>query len=81
MMGVQNIHTAKESGENLAWVAVGEEEGSKGVQGKYFEGRKIIESSVMSHDEKKQEDLWSWSINHLAGENEISKGKWEKLEG
>jgi NAD(P)-dependent dehydrogenase (short-subunit alcohol dehydrogenase family) len=74
-----NIHTAKESGVALARLAIGEEEGVRGVSGRYFEGRREIKSSVMSYDETKQEDLWAWTLKYLA-EGEEEKGRWERLE-
>ncbi|KFA69386.1 hypothetical protein S40285_08567 [Stachybotrys chlorohalonatus IBT 40285] len=59
-----NIHTAKESGQSLARLAIGEDvEGKSGV---YFEGRPVIKSSEESYDEKKQEDLWQWTTKTLA---------------
>ncbi|KAI2603416.1 dehydrogenase/reductase [Hypoxylon fragiforme] len=58
----ENIHTPGESGASLAWLATMEEGGG----GKYFEGRKEIMSSEGSYDEKKQDDLWSWTVRHVA---------------
>jgi len=69
-----NIHTAKESGESLAWVAVSDDVAR--TSGVYFEGRKEINSSIASHDEKNQEDLWEWTVNHVSlNEEEASKFK------
>lgn len=63
-----NIHTAKESGESLARLAIGSDlEGTSGV---YFEGRKEIKSSKESYDKKKQEELWQWTIHALAKTDE-----------
>ena len=59
-----NIHTAQESGLALARLAVGSD--VVGVSGKYFEGRKQIESSVESYEVPKQEDLWAWTAKHVA---------------
>ncbi|MCJ1476527.1 hypothetical protein MMC13_005193 [Lambiella insularis] len=61
-----NIHTPHESGLALARLAVGSD--VKGVSGKYYEGMKPIASSVESHDEKKQEDLWSWTARYVAAD-------------
>jgi NAD(P)-dependent dehydrogenase (short-subunit alcohol dehydrogenase family) len=58
-----NIHTPRESGEALARLAVGTD--VEGVSGRYFEGKKEIPSSKDSYDEKKQEDLWDWTIEYL----------------
>jgi NAD(P)-dependent dehydrogenase (short-subunit alcohol dehydrogenase family) len=79
MYSTDNIHSAHESGQNLARLAIGE--GEAGVSGKYFEGKKVIKSSEMSYDEEKQEDLWRWTVEQLAGGDEVLKGKWERLEG
>lgn len=69
-----NIHTADESGASLAWLAMSAE--VEGVSGSYYEGRKKIKSSVSSYDEKKQEDLWNWTIKNTAtGAEEIAKFK------
>ncbi|KAJ5987451.1 hypothetical protein N7451_011816 [Penicillium sp. IBT 35674x] len=63
-----NIHTAQESGEALARLAVGED--VEGVSGRYFEGRREIPSSKDSLDEAKQEDLWRWTIDAVARDEE-----------
>jgi NAD(P)-dependent dehydrogenase (short-subunit alcohol dehydrogenase family) len=69
-----NIHTAQESGESLAWVAVNDD--VAGTSGVYFEGRKEINSSIASHNEKNQEDLWEWTVKNVAlNEEETSKFK------
>ena len=62
-----NIHTAKESGESLARLAIGEKKGVHGVSGEYFEGQKAIKSSTQSYDERLQEDLYEGTIKELAG--------------
>ncbi|KAI2616053.1 dehydrogenase/reductase [Hypoxylon sp. NC1633] len=59
-----NIHKPSESGASLARLAISED--VTGVTGKYFEGRKEIPSSKLSYDEKKQDDLWLWTIEHTA---------------
>ncbi|KAK9482439.1 hypothetical protein V1527DRAFT_447339 [Lipomyces starkeyi] len=59
-----NIHTPKESGAALAWLAVSPDvEGTSGV---YYEGRKQIKSGEESYDEKKQEELWQWTVKNIA---------------
>ena len=75
-----NIHTPGESGGNLAWVALGEEGEAKGSSGVYFEGRKVIKSSVDSYDEGKQEDLWGWTVNNVAKDEE-EKRKFDAMIG
>lgn len=37
-----------------------------GRSGKYFEGRREIESSRDSYVVEKQEDLWGWTVGFLA---------------
>lgn len=66
-----NIHTAQESGEALAWVALSPD--VEGMSGVYFEGKKTIESSQDSHDLKKQEDLWTWTINNITTSEEEAR--------
>lgn len=66
-----NIHSTKQSGENLARLAVGED--VKGVSGVYYEGTKIIKSSRDSYDVAKQEDLWEWTIKTVAATKEEAK--------
>jgi hypothetical protein len=61
MYGTSNVHTTEESGANLAWVA-----SSPSTSGVYYEGKKEIKSSVVSYEVDKQEDLWSWTVNHVA---------------
>lgn len=68
----ENIHTPKESGENLAWVAI------NGESGKYFEGKKEIQSSVDSYNEKNQEELWVWTVKNVS-ENEVEAKKFGQL--
>lgn len=69
-----NIHSPRESGAALAALAVG------GVpeSGKYWEGTKVIKSSDLSHDVEKQEDLWRWTINKVAV-NEEEKRAFEQV--
>ena len=76
-----NTHTPKQSGFALARLAIGEDQGVKGVSGKYFEGLKDRNSSEASYDERKQEDLWEWTLKFLAQGDEGQKKKWENLEG
>lgn len=63
-----NVHTVQESGQALARLAVGlDVEGSSAV---YYEGVKVIDSSKVSHDQVKQEDLWEWTVSTLASGDE-----------
>ena len=55
-----NVHTAKQSGKNLAELAYGED--YKEYRGKYFEGKKEIRSSEESYREGIQDDLWKTSL-------------------
>lgn len=60
----------QESGGSLARVAVGAD--VKGLIGAYYEGENRIESSEVSYDERKQEDLWKWTIDTVAS-GEVEK--------
>lgn len=51
-----NIHTAKESGDALAWLLT--DPTLADITGKYFEGRQEIRSSDASYDQEKAEELW-----------------------
>lgn len=61
-----NIHKPSESGASLAYVA----DNAANVSGKYFEGRKEIQSSQQTYDETKQDDLWQWTIGYCAEKEE-----------
>ncbi|KAJ5129620.1 uncharacterized protein N7515_005659 [Penicillium bovifimosum] len=66
-----NIHSAEESGQSLAWLAGDAQVTAK--SGLYYEGRKEINSSTESYEEKKQEDLWEWTLKHVAeGPEEVA---------
>jgi len=69
-----NIHRPEESGANLARLAIGDD--VKGESGVYYEGKKKIKSSKDSYDEKKQEDLWHWTVTTVA-RNEEERKKFE----
>lgn len=60
----KNIHTTKESGAALAHLAIADD--VQGATGKYYEGLREIPSSKDSYDEKKQEDLWRWTVDYIA---------------
>ena len=64
----KNVHTPEESGAALARLAIGAD--VEGVSGRYFEGVEDVKSSVVSYDERKQDDLWEWTVNHLAKNGE-----------
>lgn len=68
MFGTDNIHTPEESGAALARLATADE--VAGVKGRYFEGRKEIESSVASYEAEKQDDLWDWTVAFAARDRE-----------
>ena len=59
-----NIHSPQKSGSNLAWLALDPE--VRDVSGVYYEMRKQIKSSLESYDEKKQEELWAWTLKNTA---------------
>ncbi|EMR61893.1 putative dehydrogenase reductase protein [Eutypa lata UCREL1] len=62
--GHRGIAINAESGASLARLAIADD--VAGVSGKYFEGRKEIKSSRDSYDERKQDDLWQWTVKYLA---------------
>lgn len=62
----ENVHSAEESGESLAWVAALE----RGTSGVYYEGRIVKGSSVVSRDEGKQEELWEWTVKFVGRDEE-----------
>lgn len=66
-----NVRSRPEAGENMAFVALGEE--VKGTNGVYFEGRAERRSSVESYEEEKQEELWEWTIKTVARDEEERK--------
>lgn len=63
---IPNTHTPQDSGASSARLAIGKD--LEGVSGVYFERRKKIKSSEESYHEKKQEDLWDWTVKTLAGD-------------
>lgn len=78
LMGSGNVHAAKDSGANLARLAVGED--VQGVSGKYFEGHREIKSSKDSYDETKQDDLWKWTVQWCAGGDEEVSQRFNALQ-
>lgn len=73
----KNIHTPAESGAALARLAVGAD--VEGVSGKYFEGLKEIKSSKDSYDERKQDDLWDWTVKYLTEGRSDEKARFEEF--
>jgi NAD(P)-dependent dehydrogenase (short-subunit alcohol dehydrogenase family) len=55
------VRAVEGSGVDLMWLALGPDK--KGVTGKYFDGRKAEDTSPVSNDEQKQEELWEWTVN------------------
>ena len=45
----------------------------EGVSGVYFEGVEQIKSSDASYDEKKQDDLWEWTVKNTATNDEEAR--------
>ena len=60
------------SGTDLAWLALSPD--TEGITGKYFDGRKQIESSTASYEVEKQEDLWEWSVKTTVGQTDVLAG-------
>ncbi|KAK5080284.1 hypothetical protein LTR70_008751 [Exophiala xenobiotica] len=73
LTGNQNVHLPQESAANLARLASMVGKDAHESSGAYFEGGKEIDSSVASHDEGKQEDLWQWTVNFLARDEDEKK--------
>jgi NAD(P)-dependent dehydrogenase (short-subunit alcohol dehydrogenase family) len=55
-----NVHTLKESGGSLAWLATAPE--VAGTTGKYFDQRQAVASSQESYDRARAEELWTDSL-------------------
>ncbi|KAL4867803.1 hypothetical protein BDV12DRAFT_170616 [Aspergillus spectabilis] len=71
-IGSKNIHTPEHSGAALAWVTSSEEVTKS--SGEYYEGRVTVKSSEESYDERKQEELWGWTVQTTAeGPEEIKR--------
>ena len=66
-----NVHTTQESGSNLAWLALSPDVADK--SGLYYEMRQERKSSKDSYDEKKQEDLWEWTVKNTSTSEEERK--------
>ncbi|KAK8085964.1 NAD(P)-binding protein [Apiospora phragmitis] len=79
LLRTSNIHSPAESGAALARLAVGDDDGVRGVTGKYFEGRREIQSSKDSYDVEKQEDLWRWTVGFLSGGDEEVRRRFEEV--
>ena len=71
-----NVHSARESGEALARLAIAKD--VEGVSGEYFEGTKAIPTSADSHVAEKQQDLWTWTLDFIS-KDESEKGIFERL--
>lgn len=54
-------HSAREAGEDLAYLATAPE--LSYVSGKYFSGREMTKSSADSYDRDKAADLWHTSVD------------------
>lgn len=67
-LGVKVIITPKASAKLLADLAVDEK--AAGMSGKYFSMDKEIKSSVDSYREEDQEDLWNWTVQVVAKDEE-----------
>jgi NAD(P)-dependent dehydrogenase (short-subunit alcohol dehydrogenase family) len=66
-----NIHRPEESGRSLAWTALDSKEAHE--SGVYYEGRKQIKSSMVSYEEDKQEELWTWTVKNVAKDDQERK--------
>ncbi|KAF1956681.1 hypothetical protein CC80DRAFT_562308 [Byssothecium circinans] len=59
-----NVHTVEQSAGNLAWVVESEDVMAK--RGVYYEGGKETEVSIVAGNQRKQEELWEWTIQRVA---------------
>ena len=73
----KNIHTPEASGKALARLAVGDD--VAGVSGVYYEGTVQIKSSKDSYNEAKSDDLWHWTVKHVA-EDEQEQDRFERFQ-
>lgn len=73
----KNIHLPQESGESLAWLAVGDE--VKGKKGIYYEGRQIQKVSDVAGKEEVQEELFQWTVQRVA-EGKEERERFARLE-
>ena len=64
MLVSSNIYSPEESGSSSAWVAADAKEMRE--IGVYYEDRRQIKSSTVSHEEAKQVELWSWTVKTVA---------------
>lgn len=79
MIRSDNVHLPRESGLYLAEHGLAGTRQAMDQSGKYFEGRKVTETWVGSRDERKQEDLWRWSVEVL-GRDEKERREFERFE-
>ena len=68
-----NAHLPQDSGRSQALLAGMAGEEAKNSSGTYWSGRNQIESSKDSHDVEKQEDLWRWTVDFLARDEQEKK--------
>lgn len=72
-----NINSPTESGDNLAWLALGKE--NEGLKGVYFEKRKVQPVSEQAQNKDLQEELWQWTLDTVGSSGEERK-VFERLE-
>lgn len=60
LMMTPNVHTLRESGASMAWLATAPE--LAGITGKYFDQRRAIPSSQESYDTARADELWDDSL-------------------
>jgi hypothetical protein len=73
----KNMRVPEESAASLAWLATSDDvEGKRGI---YYEQTKEKVSSVLSRDKDKQEDLWTWTVEFVA-RNEEERERFDRVE-
>ncbi|KAF2007727.1 NAD(P)-binding protein [Amniculicola lignicola CBS 123094] len=65
----EDIKSPRESGEALAWLAVGE--GAKGLNGEYMNGKKMGKSSELAGRESVGDELWEWTVKVVGTEGKL----------
>ena len=66
---VKNIKSLKTSGENLAYLIT--DKSLENTSGKYFEGKKMINSSEESYNESKAKELYEESVKLLKMDKDL----------
>ncbi|KAH7138197.1 dehydrogenase/reductase [Dendryphion nanum] len=77
LLGTKDVHLPKDSGKRLAWLAMDEEARKKTAT--YYDGITEVASGVNTIDEKRQEELWEWTVEFV-GKSGEERERFERLE-